>query len=224
VITRAISLTALLLLTAFVGFASPLLAMEADKKDDHGDAGGHAHSKVEQFDVGHSNATADLESPEQYNRYDLSIYTFVVFAILMLLLWKFAWGPIAKGLDARESAIAKMIEDAKVASETASKQLQQYELKLAQASEEAGRIIAEARRSADEVAANIRSEAEAAAQKERDRAVADIETAKNQALREIAQKSVSTAVDLAGKIIRREVREADHQALIAESLSRFQSN
>jgi F-type H+-transporting ATPase subunit b len=184
----------------------------------------HEENLVEKYDVGHGNATADLEKPEQYNRYDLSIYTFVVFALLMVLLYKFAWGPIAKGLDARESGIAKMIADAKTASETASKQLQQYELRLTQAQEEAGKIIGEARRQADAVAASIKAEAEAAAQKERDRAVAEIASAKNQALREIAQKSVTTAVDLAGKIIRREVREADHQQLIAESLSRFNNN
>lgn len=184
----------------------------------------HEENLVEKYDVGHGNATADLEKPEQYNRYDLSIYTFVVFALLMVLLYKFAWGPIAKGLDARESGIAKMIADAKTASETAAKQLQQYELRLTQAQEEAGKIIGEARRQADAVAASIKAEAEAAAQKERDRAVAEIATAKNQALREIAQKSVTTAVDLAGKIIRREVREADHQQLIAESLSRFNNN
>lgn len=188
------------------------------------DTAGHGTSKVEKYDNSHSNATADLEKPEQYNRFDLSIYTFVVFALLMALLYKFAWGPIAKGLDARESGIAKMIADAKHASETAAKQLQQYEARLAQAQEEAGKIIGEARRQAETVAASIKSEAEAAAQKERDRAVAEIAGAKNQALREIAQKSVTTAVDLAGKIIRREVREADHQQLIAESLSRFNSN
>lgn len=200
-----------------VACTSPALSAEAGHD-------GHGASKVEQYDISHGNATANLEAPEQYNRYDLSIYTFVVFALLMVLLWKFAWGPIAAGLDARETAIAKMIEDAKVASETAAKQLHQYEQKLTQAQEEAGKIVAEARRQADEVAAGIRAEAEAAAQKERDRAVAEIEGAKNQALREIAQKSVSTAVDLAGKIIRREVREADHQQLIAESLSRFGNN
>jgi F-type H+-transporting ATPase subunit b len=174
-------------------------------------------------DRGHMDPTPALTAPEEV-RYDLSIYTFIVFALLMALLYKFAWGPIAKGLDAREASIAKMIADAKMASETASKQLQQYELRLAQAQEEAGKIIAEARRQADTVAVSIKADAEAAAQKERDRAVADIETAKNQALREIAQKSVSTAVDLAGKIIRREVRESDHQQLIAESLNRFSNS
>lgn len=212
-------LQALLFAVCLVVASAGVTPAMAAESADHGGT-----SKVEKYDISHGNATANLERPEQYNRFDLSIYTFVVFALLMILLWKFAWGPIAAGLDARETAIAKMIEDAKVASETAAKQLHQYELKLTQAQEEAGKIIAEARRQADEVATGIRSEAEAAAQRERDRAVAEIEGAKNQALREIAQKSVSTAVDLAGKIIRREVREADHQQLIAESLSRFGNN
>lgn len=198
-------------------------AAEGEKHDDHKtDAhAGAAHG--EDFDNSHKNATAALEDPAEV-RFDLSIYTFIVFALLMTLLWKFAWGPIAKGLDAREATIAKMVEDAKLAADTATKQLQQYELKLAQAQEEAGRIIGDARRQGEELAAKIRAEAEAAAEKQRSQAVADIDQAKNTALREIAQKSVSTAVDLAGKIIRREVKEADHQNLIRESLESFSKN
>jgi F-type H+-transporting ATPase subunit b len=142
----------------------------------------------------------------------------------MLLLWKFAWGPIAAGLDRREQSIARMIADAKHASESAQRSLQEYEARLSAAQAEAGRIVGDARKQADEVGAKIKAEAEAAAARERERAVAEINQAKNVALKEIAQKSVSTAVDLAGKIIRREVREADHQQLIRESLERFSAN
>ena len=205
----------LFLVIGAIACAAPVQAAEP--------AGGVAAEAHPDYDNSHKNGTPGMLAPEEV-RYDLSIYTFVVFAILMALLYKFAWGPIAKGLDAREGAIAKMIADAKMASETASKQLQQYELRLAQAQEEAGKIVGEARKQAETVAASIKAEAEDAAQKERNRAVTEIANAKNQALREIAEKSVTTAVDLAGKIIRREVREADHQQLIAESLSRFNSN
>ena len=41
------------------------------------------------------------------------------------------------------------------------------------------------------------------------------------ALAEIAQKSVETAVSLAGRIIRREVKPQDHEALIGEALGQF---
>jgi F-type H+-transporting ATPase subunit b len=216
------SLVVMVALVAMLGTCRMAFAEAAEKPVEGAAAkveAEHAHD----YDNSHKNGTAAMEAPEEV-RFDLSIYTFVVFALLMALLWKFAWGPISKGLDAREASIAKMIEDAKVANETATKQLHQYELKLAQAQEEAGKIIGEARRQAETIAANIKTEAEAAAQKEKDRAVAEIESAKNQALREIAQKSVTTAVDLAKKIIKREVRESDHQQLIAESLNRFSSN
>ncbi len=192
--------------------------VDGHKADPHG-----ADAHGDDFDNSHKNATAALEDPAEV-RFDLSIYTFIVFALLMTLLWKFAWGPIAKGLDAREASIAKMVEDAKLAADTATKQMQQYELKLAQAQEEAGRIIGDSRKQGEALAEKIRAEAEAAAEKQRSQAVADIEQAKNTALREIAQKSVSTAVELAGKIIRREVKEADHQALIRDSLDRFSKN
>lgn len=204
-----------LVLAGLVLTALPAHAAPEEKGD------GHAHAA--DFDNSHKNPGPGLEAPEEV-RYDLAIYTFVVFALLLLLLWKFAWGPIMRGLDAREASIAKMIEDARIANETATKQLKQYEQKLAAAQEEAGRIVGDARRQAEEVAAGIRAEAEAAAQRQREQAVSEIESAKNQALREIAQKSVDTAVELAGKIVRRELREADHQQLIAESLSRFNGN
>ncbi len=199
-------------------------AAEAHEKDAHASDAHAPESAAQKFDIGHGNATDMLERPEEFTRFDLSIYTFIVFALLMALLWKFAWGPIAKALDHRESSIAKMLDDAKAASETAARQLQQYEAKLLAAQEEAGKIVGDARKSAEEVAAKIQADAEASAERQRERAVADIEQAKNTALHEIAAKSVDTAVDLAGKIIRREVKAADHQQLIAESLNRFQNN
>jgi F-type H+-transporting ATPase subunit b len=210
-------------LVAALAWCSAALAEPAEKPEATATEGAKAKEAAPDYDNGHKNATPAMTALEEV-RFDLSIFTLVVFLLLMAILWKFAWDPIAKGLDAREASIAKMIEEAKVASESASKQQQQFELKLAQAQEEAGRVIADARRQAESIAAKIKTDAEAAAQKEKDRAVAEIESAKNQALREIAQKSVTTAVDLARKIIQREVRESDHQQLIAESLNRFSKN
>jgi F-type H+-transporting ATPase subunit b len=209
------------LLAAALFFGASLSAQAAPEAEK--DAAGHTAAQHDPHDLGHNNATSQLEAPLEL-RSDLAIYTFVLFGLLMLLLWKFAWGPIASGLDKREQSIAKMIADAKHASESAQKSLLDYEARLAAAQAEAGKIVGDARKSADEVAAKIKHEAEEAASRERTRAVAEITQAKNAALQEIAQKSVSTAVDLAGKIIRREVREADHQQLIRESLDKFSTN
>jgi F-type H+-transporting ATPase subunit b len=188
------------------------------KAGEHADhAGGHGHDDT---DLGHGNKTAALDSPADL-RFDLSIYTFLVFLILLAVLYKFAWGPIAAALEQREETIARQIAEAKLASEKAALQLKEYEARLAAATDEARQIVAQSRKDAEMAKDKIVAEAREAAGKERDRAVAEIGVAKNQALDEIAQRSVQTAISLAGNIIRREVKPQEHEALIGEAVNQF---
>jgi F-type H+-transporting ATPase subunit b len=183
-------------------------------------AAGHAAGHHDATDLSHGNATAELDSPAEL-RYDMSIYSFLVFLILLGVLYKFAWGPIATALQRREETIARQIDDARLASEKAALQLREYEARLATATDEARQIVAGARKDAELAKDRIVAEAREAAQKERDRAVADITIAKNQALDQIAQRSVQTAVSLAGQLIRREVKPQEHEALIGEAIKEF---
>ena len=136
------------------------------------------------------------------------------------MLYKFAWGPIATALDQREQTIARQIEEARLASEKAAMQLQEYEARLAAATEEARQIVGQARKDAelakDKIVAEARDAAAEGARPGRGRH----HVAKNQALDEIAQKSVQTAVSLASNIIRREVKPQEHEALIGEAHQR----
>jgi F-type H+-transporting ATPase subunit b len=204
-------------------------APAADSKhgaDAHADAGAkhggdaHAAGHHDETDLTHGNASAELASPAEL-KYDMSIYTFVVFVILLGVLYKFAWGPIASALDLREETIQRQIEEARLASDKAAAQLKEYEARLTAATDEARQIVAGARKDAEVAKEKIVAEAREAAGRERDRAVADIHIAKNQALDQIAQKSVQTAVSLASSIIRREVKPQDHEALIGEAVNQF---
>ena len=190
--------------------------------DDHGAKEG-AEPHGDPYDLSHANATTDLTNPAALKA-DAAIFTFVIFLLLLAILVKFAWKPISHGLELREKGIADKIEQARIAAEQATAQLQQYEAKLAAATAEAQQIVAKARQDADVAGQKIVAEAQAAASKERERAVADIGAAKNQALREIAEKSVDTAIGLARNIIRREVRSGDHEQLIQDALAQFPSN
>lgn len=154
---------------------------------------------------------------------DLAIFTAIVFVMLLLVLRKFAWGPITEALDKREQGIADFAEQAKQSAQQAEQTLVKYQAQLDTAAEEVREMIAEARRDADSTKQRIVAEAQDAAQKERDRALADIKAAKNKALSELAQKSVDTAVALAGQVVRREIKTADHAALIQEALQKFPS-
>lgn len=154
---------------------------------------------------------------------DLAICTAIVFFVLLAFLAKFAWGPIIQGLERREQAIAEQIEQAQQSAEQAQQSLAQYEAKLASAADEVKALMAQARKDADVTKEQIVSQAKEAAQRERDRAVEDIRLAKEGAVQELAEKSVDAAVQLAGRMIHKEVDPQTHSELINDALKRFPS-
>lgn len=184
----------------------------AEPAGDHAEAHGH-----NPHDLSHSNAGPSQAKPEEW-KYDLAIWTLVVFFLLVAVLGKFAWGPIAAGLEKREHSIEHMIADAKRNQDEAKALLANYESKLAAAQEEFRAHIEQGRREGEAVAAKIVADAQAAATRERERSVSEIEQAKNVALGEIAAKSVDVAMGLAGKIVRRQITGEDQKSLLREAV------
>lgn len=227
----------LLAVVAFGGSAATTARAEAEAKSsaaetEHAKAAGEVEGKTaphpgdvheDPYDNNHANSSKKINDPDEIKG-DSTIATFVIFLLVLAILTKFAWKPIAHGLEAREKGIEAKIEQARLAAEKATEQLREYELRLAAATQEAQQIVGEARKTAETAKEKILGEAQALAQREREKAVADITVAKNQALREIAEKSVDTAIGLARNIIRREVRPGDHEQLIQDALKQFPNN
>lgn len=188
-----------------------------------GDHGAAAHGEHNPYDDAlHGNAGEGLLKPEEWRK-SLSLWTLVVFGLLTAILWKFAWGPIRDALDQREASVAANIAAAKEQNEKAASLLADHETRLAGAADEVRKIIDDARREADVQKQGILAEAQAAAESEKNRAVMEIEAAKNGALQELAEKSVDTAVGLAGRIVQRQLSADDHSSLIADALKHFPS-
>ena len=154
---------------------------------------------------------------------DLAICTAIVFVALLLILGKFAWGPITEGLDRREKSIADDIDQAKQSLDKANATLRDYESQLAQAAEQTREMLETAKRDAAALRETMVGEAQEAAQRERERAVADINAAKNQALQEVAGTVADLSVALASQIVRREVNAADHATLVKDALQQLPS-
>lgn len=154
---------------------------------------------------------------------DLAIFTVIVFVILLLVLGKFAWGPIMEGLDKREGSVAENIEQARENNEKAAALLVEYEERLAAASAEAKEMVEEARRDSETTRERIVAEATEAATQEKDRALQAIQLAKEAALHDMTKRSVEQAVALAKGIVRRELNPEDHAQLIQETLDQFPS-
>ncbi len=188
------------------------------------DAGTHAggHGDHDPYDLTHANAGPSLEDPTEW-RFDMALCTLAVFLLLLGLLAKVAWKPIQMGLQRREQSILERIEDAKQSADEAAEQLRLYQAKLAAAGQDAQELLTKARREGEASADAIRRAAQETAARERDRAIADIQAAKNAAVTEIAGRAADMAVLLAGRIVRRELNEQDHTAMIAEALEKFPS-
>lgn len=155
---------------------------------------------------------------------DTAIWTLVIFLVVVLVLGKFAFRPIADALDAREKGVSDNIASAAQANEEAKNILAQYQQKLVDSKEEVRQILDTARKDALRSADGIVEKAKEAAQLEQQRALKDIEAATSNALQSIAEKSATMATDLAGKMIRKEVSPETHRDLIKGALDEFAKN
>ena len=79
---------------------------------------------------------------------DLAIATFVIFVVLLLVLRKFAWGPILDGLAKRESGMANDIEAAAARRKEAEKTLEEYQTQLERAAGEVRALLDDAKKEA----------------------------------------------------------------------------
>jgi F-type H+-transporting ATPase subunit b len=152
---------------------------------------------------------------------DMALWTVVVFVVVLLILWKMAWRPLADGLTKREQQIADQISQAERTNEEARRLLADYEQKLADSRDEVRGIVEQGRRDAERLGQELIDKAKGEATAERDRAVQQIEAATAGALKELAERSATLAVDLAGKIVGSRLNPKDHTRLIEEAVASF---
>jgi F-type H+-transporting ATPase subunit b len=153
---------------------------------------------------------------------DLAIWTGVVFLLLLAVLWKFAWGPIRSGLEQREQGIASQISQAEESNQKARELLGLYEQKLAASKDEVRGILDSARRDAEQLGREVLGRAKEEADAERQRALEQIDAATAEALTELARRSSALAVQLAGKILRTELKPEDHARMVQQAVTDFQ--
>src|SRR5438270_2626401 len=129
-------------LVAVVLAAGPVRAEKTDEPG-HGAAAGHdakgEHGGGEKVDIAQSFGL---------KRYDLAIYTLIVFVLLLVILGKFAWGPMMNGLDQRDASLRRAHDDADAARAEAQKALADVQARLAKTNEEVRAMLDEARRDA----------------------------------------------------------------------------
>jgi F-type H+-transporting ATPase subunit b len=156
-------------------------------------------------------------------RYDLAIYTLIVFGLLVLILSKFAWPHIREGLEKRETNIRSALDEARQAQQAARAEFEKARAELARAALDARAIVEEARRDAEALKVSEREVGIKEAAAERERAKREIEAAKDAALKDIYDQAVKLAALMSEKALRRSVSTEDHRRLLDEALADLKS-
>jgi F-type H+-transporting ATPase subunit b len=152
-----------------------------------------------------------------------AIWTLGIFVIVVLVLGKFAWGPVLSLLQERERFIHKSLSDAKHDRDEAEARLRDYANKLQSAQAEAVAIIEEARRDAERLREELRERAKSEADTMVKNAERQIELQTTRAVQHIRQEAVDLSIAIASKLLERNISKEDNDKLINDALKQIES-
>ena len=150
---------------------------------------------------------------------DLTIWTIVIFLLLLAVLYRFAWGPMMQGLQKREHDIHAAVNDAKTAREQAQRLREEIQAERDKIEDMRRDILQKAQTDAQRLADELTAKAKAEIQAERDRARRDMEVAHDQALKDLYEKTIDLAALVSAKTIRRELTPDDHRRFMDDALA-----
>jgi len=152
------------------------------------------------------------------------IWGSAAFLVLLIAMWKFGVPAVRNMEQAREDRIRNDLEGAEKARSDAEAEKAQYTAQIADARNEAGRIIEEARQSAEQVRRDLIARAETEANDVRARAQADIAAQQQRAMAELRTDVAQLSIDLAERIVERNLDRATQQQLVDSFINQVGSN
>jgi len=166
----------------------------------------------------HGGGAIDPTHPELPENLKAAAWSWAIFLVLLFVLWKFAWGPIAKGLDARAQRISDSLQRAEEVEKAAREIAETNRQLLAKAQQEAQGIVADARTSARHAADDLLKKASAEIDAQRERFTRETELVVDKARADLRRETVDLAIETAGKLLGRGMNDADHRRLAEQAL------
>ncbi len=160
---------------------------------------------------------------EQLVKFDpgLIFWTWITFFIVLAILATKAWGPMIKALENREAGIRDALAAADKARQGANEMTARYEEEVQKSRQAVQNMMAEARSAADKLRADLEDNAKRQAasllQKAQDQIAADRE----RAMREVKDAVVDLSLQIAGKVLERNLSSADNKKLAEQSLQQL---
>lgn len=147
------------------------------------------------------------------------LISLVNLVLIFLILKKILYKPVRETLKQRQNAVDKIYDDANSARNAAISEKAEYDEKLSHAHDEATEIVSSARERAQRVGDEIVNDANRRAAQLMKRADDEIAGQRKKAMNEIKDEISGLSVDIAEKVIGREINESDNKSLIDEFIS-----
>ncbi len=147
-----------------------------------------------------------------------ALFTLLNLILTFLILKKYLFKPVNKMIDDRQKEIDDIFADAEDARQKAETMRADYDRKLSEAKDASAQIIAEATQEAhrrrDDILVHAQTDAEAI----RNKARAEIELERKKAINGVKDDISRIALDIAEKVVEKELDGADHDRLVEDFL------
>jgi F-type H+-transporting ATPase subunit b len=148
----------------------------------------------------------------------LAIWAILIFSILLFLLSKFAFRPIVNSLKERQDSIETALNAANKAKEEMAQLQSKNEDLLREAKEERNKMLLEAKDIANKTMDDARERAKVEYAKLTDNARKDFEAERVSALMQMKNEAGKLAVDIAEKLVKKELSDKKAQEDLVSSL------
>ncbi|WP_411766095.1 F0F1 ATP synthase subunit B [Winogradskyella sp. A3E31] len=156
----------------------------------------------------------DLITPE----FGLVFWTLITFLVLLFILRKFAWKPILGAVSDREEGIKDALASAEKARQEMENLQADNERILQEARAEREAMLKDAREIREQTIAKAETEAQEKASKIIEKAQAAIENEKKAAMAELKSHVAGLSVEIAEKVVRKELSNKDKQLDLVEEM------
>jgi F-type H+-transporting ATPase subunit b len=150
--------------------------------------------------------------------FGLFFWQMAILIVLIFLLKKFAWKPILDSLNSREEGIKNALDSADKARKEMQNLNADNEKLLQEARLQRDAMLKEARELKERIVTEASSEAQEKADKIVAQAQITIQNEKNAALADIKNQVAELSIQIAEKVIRKELSSADQQYRLVEEM------
>jgi len=150
-----------------------------------------------------------------------SFWTLLWFGLLLVVLWKLAWKPLLKGLQARQDHIQKEIDDAEKTHQQDQQVLSEYRSKLADAERQGRDIINQRVKQAQVEAKEVENQNRKQIEQMKLRFEVDVERGKINAEEQLWNQAGEMVQKLGQEVFGKALNGEDNQRLIQQAIERL---